>query len=67
MIYRRGRGEPWHVWAAAAGGLIAGTVTFYLARIWLEREPIGPAPVPDATEDASREPEAGESATGRDR
>ena len=66
-MYRRGRGEPWQVWAAAAGGLVVGAAAYYLARIWLEREPLGPAPVLDETDDASPDREAGESTTERDR
>lgn len=40
-VYRRGPGGPTDMAMAAAAGLLAGSVVFYLARIWLRREPIG--------------------------
>jgi hypothetical protein len=39
--YRKGSGGPTDVAMAAAAGLLAGSVVFYLARVWFQREPIG--------------------------
>jgi len=39
--YRRGAGGPTDVAMAAAAGLLAGSVVFYLARVWFQREPVG--------------------------
>ncbi|MFQ5889389.1 MAG: hypothetical protein ACE5JR_04975 [Gemmatimonadota bacterium] len=39
-IYRRGESEWWEDAAAAATAVAIGLASFYLLRIWLQREPL---------------------------
>ena len=40
-VYRRGPSGSKDLTLAAAVGLLAGSVAFYFARIWFQREPLG--------------------------
>lgn len=40
-VYRRGASGSKDLTLAAAVGLLAGSVAFYFARIWFQREPLG--------------------------
>ncbi|MFQ5678516.1 MAG: hypothetical protein ACE5HP_03570 [Gemmatimonadota bacterium] len=38
--YRRGPARMWEELAAAAVGVVCGLATFYVTRLWLQREPL---------------------------
>jgi hypothetical protein len=51
---------------AAAAGLLAGSVVFYLARIWLRREPVGGVDRREASLVEEAAPDEDDSPVGQD-
>lgn len=54
-LYRRRPAKTWEELAAAAVGVVVGMGSYYLARVWLQREPLD-RPIPTSAAPTSGRP-----------